>query len=525
MKKIVLFILTVYHLLLGQETLQLKIVEADCPLGGDSLTVSFILYKGFFYTISDLRSNDLHLYVNDQAVKAAKLHKETTSLPVKTLLILDNSGSMQTKGRFTKAVSDLQRTMQSLPQNSLAGIIQVSDSIRYIRIGNKTDENVFKNLIRKGARGNTPLYDGIYKALSYIRQQKHGLFSIIAYTDGMDKHSKYTVEDCLQLNKELQIPITIFLYNNENTSRFNNLIRLSDFSGGKFYYRETETPQYFPQIPAGTQYTVTGYCPPSVWESKWQNIKLEIFYKDKILSAHTGLIFESSPRPKSNKNLLSWLSISSSGIMIIILILSFVLIVIWVMYIANKRAKTKKCPFCSKRYDIHLDNCPYCHQSTMNFYIGNNEEPDLLTELPADVHDQNIIHHQTGQDAGNQQATILDQDQENAGDKTKLMAEESVTLAYLMVKKGARVGLEYALYEGVNTIGRKAGNSIIIEDPAISGYHSKIWQDQHGNFIINDLATTNGTFVNDEKIIQHQLKDMDEITMGQTVLTFMQIKK
>lgn len=524
MKKRLFLILAVYSLLWGQEAYQLKIIDANRPSESDSLYLTFILYKGYFSTVTDLHLHDLHLYINDQSVQLIKLKRQTTRLPVKMLFVLDNSGSMQANGRFIRAVSDLRKIIGLLPRNSLAGLIQVSDNIQYIKVGKMQDETLFEDLIHKGAKGNTPLFDGIYKALQSVQQQKLGIYSIIAFTDGLDKHSKYTAEDCLQLNETLRIPITIFLYNKENSSNFNNLIRLSDFSGGLFFPMETEILNHFPQIPSGTKYTVVAYCDPSTWEPKWQNLKLDIFYKEKILTTHTGIRIHTNQSKTSNEDMSQWLSLNTSYIVIGILILSFVLMIIWVLYFANKRAKTKKCPFCSKRYDIQLDNCPYCHQSTMSFYTSSNLEPELINDFSIGS-EQNISKQKTENKQNDQQATVLYKDKIEIEDKTKLMVQESSTLAYLVIKKGSRVGLEYALHEGMNTIGRKAENSIVIEDRAISGFHSKIWQDENGNFIINDLATTNGTFVNDQKIVQRELKDKDEITIGQTVLTFLQIKQ
>ena len=503
----------------GQHTFQLKIIESKYKSETESISVKFILYKDFFSTAPNLSLHDTHLYVNDQAVQVTKLSKQKSRLPIKTLFVLDNSGSMSANNRFTLAVEDMKRVIELLPPNSLAGLIRISDSIRYITPGNLKDKKKFRDMIRVDAKGNTPLFDGIYTALRFVQKQKDGIFSIFAFTDGLDEYSRYTAEDCLQLNEKLHIPIIIFFYNDLTISKSNNLIRLANLSGGDFFSMETEILHHYPQIPIGTFYTVTAYCPPFILEPKWQNIKIEVFYNKEILTAKTGLMKEVNHSSNKTKK---WIPLKTHNIVIGIFILSLILLIIWVLYLTNKKAKTKKCPFCSKRYDIHLDSCPYCHQSTMNFYTKSDGQIEVNSEFPIfydnQEYENEIIKTKASTPVDSQSFEINEE-------RTKLLTDDTPTLAYLVITKGDRVGLEYPLHQGVNTIGRRAENSIVIEDPAISAFHLKIWQNDNGAFIINDLATTNGTYVNDQKIVQQELKDKDKITLGQTVLTFFQIEK
>ncbi|WP_297417697.1 FHA domain-containing protein [Clostridium sp.] len=67
------------------------------------------------------------------------------------------------------------------------------------------------------------------------------------------------------------------------------------------------------------------------------------------------------------------------------------------------------------------------------------------------------------------------------------------------------------------TIGRKDGNSIVLSDPHVSGNHAKIivWND---SLFIEDLNSTNGTYVNGNKInSKMKLVNKDEIKIGTSV--------
>ena len=69
------------------------------------------------------------------------------------------------------------------------------------------------------------------------------------------------------------------------------------------------------------------------------------------------------------------------------------------------------------------------------------------------------------------------------------------------------------------TIGRKQGNQIQIENLAVSGHHAKI--DAVGDgFLITDLQSKNGSFVNNELSTRHWLKNGDRITIGKHVIEF-----
>lgn len=69
------------------------------------------------------------------------------------------------------------------------------------------------------------------------------------------------------------------------------------------------------------------------------------------------------------------------------------------------------------------------------------------------------------------------------------------------------------------TIGRRPDNDLVIDNAAVSGHHARIIE-KDGAFFIEDLASTNGTFVNEKRIAKEQLKDNDQVTIGKHQLVF-----
>lgn len=67
------------------------------------------------------------------------------------------------------------------------------------------------------------------------------------------------------------------------------------------------------------------------------------------------------------------------------------------------------------------------------------------------------------------------------------------------------------------TIGRGVENVVRIDNPAVSKNHARIIKDQD-QYVIEDLDSTNGTFIKEKPIRRLALRDDDEITIGKHTL-------
>ena len=80
---------------------------------------------------------------------------------------------------------------------------------------------------------------------------------------------------------------------------------------------------------------------------------------------------------------------------------------------------------------------------------------------------------------------------------------------------------EYAVGLSV-TIGRLADNTVSIDNPAVSGRHACIFRDGD-DFILEDLRSTNGTYVNEKPVTRHTLQNGDVVLVGKHKLVFDQM--
>ncbi|MBN2628531.1 MAG: FHA domain-containing protein [Spirochaetales bacterium] len=92
--------------------------------------------------------------------------------------------------------------------------------------------------------------------------------------------------------------------------------------------------------------------------------------------------------------------------------------------------------------------------------------------------------------------------------------------AVLVVVSGTELGRTYLLDERETVIGRDPSCELILDDEGISKEHCLIRADK-GYFFIEDLKSSNGTYVDGKKIKKRSLlNDFERIVLGNTILRF-----
>ena len=105
-------------------------------------------------------------------------------------------------------------------------------------------------------------------------------------------------------------------------------------------------------------------------------------------------------------------------------------------------------------------------------------------------------------------------------DNEPTMMGQGRPAASLVVRQGTQAGMSFALSGNQILIGREEGLDIVLQDAEASRRHSRItWQG--GRYVVEDMGSTNGTFVNGVQITSPQvLSPGDSVGIGQTVLVF-----
>lgn len=97
--------------------------------------------------------------------------------------------------------------------------------------------------------------------------------------------------------------------------------------------------------------------------------------------------------------------------------------------------------------------------------------------------------------------------------------ESSASRAELTGVSEGIQGQSFALSSTRVVVGRGNNCDIRIEDPSVSSEHARLTRDSEGWRVVN-LLSTNGTFVNDEKVSNRPLKNGDRIRFGRVELRF-----
>jgi hypothetical protein len=94
-------------------------------------------------------------------------------------------------------------------------------------------------------------------------------------------------------------------------------------------------------------------------------------------------------------------------------------------------------------------------------------------------------------------------------------------MARLILSLDSQVLAEYNMNKERYTIGRLPDNDVRIDNPAVSGHHALIINILNDSFL-EDLNSTNGTYVNGKLIKKHALQHGDVITVGHHQLRFVE---
>jgi hypothetical protein len=91
----------------------------------------------------------------------------------------------------------------------------------------------------------------------------------------------------------------------------------------------------------------------------------------------------------------------------------------------------------------------------------------------------------------------------------------------LVVTRGSNMGARYLLRENITRAGRHPESDIFLDDITVSRRHVEITHVDGSTFIIRDVGSLNGTYVNRERIEEASLLPGDEVQIGKFKLVYL----
>lgn len=83
-----------------------------------------------------------------------------------------------------------------------------------------------------------------------------------------------------------------------------------------------------------------------------------------------------------------------------------------------------------------------------------------------------------------------------------------------------QLGKRFTIVDGNVRIGRGMDNEVVLHSDSVSRQHARV-EVRGGNYFVVDMHSTNGTYVNDEPVIDCRLRRGDQIKVGDTILKFL----
>lgn len=101
-----------------------------------------------------------------------------------------------------------------------------------------------------------------------------------------------------------------------------------------------------------------------------------------------------------------------------------------------------------------------------------------------------------------------------------VLEEPPVGTALLVVKRGPNAGSRFLLDSDVTTAGRHPESDIFLDDVTVSRRHAEFVRDG-GGFLVRDVGSLNGTYLDRERIESAGLAGGDEVQIGKYRLVFL----
>jgi hypothetical protein len=162
--------------------------------------------------------------------------------------------------------------------------------------------------------------------------------------------------------------------------------------------------------------------------------------------------------------------------------------------------------------DVYCNSCGHRNELGANFCSSCGA---VLETAPAD--NTTITFHPTNPsdpvEAGAEEAGAEESGAGEAG------LGEPAEGAVLVVARGPYAGSRFALGSGLTTAGRHPESTIFLDDVTVSRRHAEIESTPEG-FVVRDVGSLNGTYLNRERIEQATLANGDELQIGMFKLVF-----
>lgn len=497
MKVFYLFILLTSSFLFAQN-INLKLIKTETERF-PNVSSGLQVYDNYDEPITDLKPENFIVTLSGKYADSIKITTyKQSGAGIKIVLCIDVSKTMvgEPFNALKKAVN---KYIDELRNTDRVAVYTFGDDVTMLS-DFSGDKQYLKDIINKiKPDGNyTELYSGLYKAVKKLADDKDKEGKIVVViSDGKDesKTNTYSDKDVIDLAKENGIPVFAIGYTKIDKIYLQSLEKISDNTNGRYYYSPDEEN-------LEKQYKKMNNQIQNIY---LLNYTFFDFAGDGNEHTHTVTVTKNgSAKSVSNKVLIPGgiapvkkqeILIKADENYIIYYVIGGVgLVAVVFLFIVLSKKKKKAVEEISQP------------QAGISESIKDSSESEPL-----------VIKQEVEENTGDKTAIYLDKTEiseisDLSGERTVILGHEPA-VARLDFKIGSLAGQSFSLNQNVFKIGRRQDNDLIIDDKTVSGYHSEIHFDGK-NYTIVDKGSTNGTYVNGNKISQQRLFSGDTIKIG-----------
>ncbi len=393
--------------------------------------------------------------------------------PADVAVLLDTSGSLRPEDlEATRALA--RAVFAALPPGSRLAVLSFDDESRVLQAATADPEAVDRALATATRAGRyTALHDALFDASRLLRDSDAQRRAILLLSDGRDENSAVNVEDGLQIAQAEAIPVFAVGLGRVDEKSLRRIAKLTD---GRYEplaaARGEDVAGLIAQLPARAARPAEPAATPTVPQG--------------------------GPAEPGASSPVGLERIGAAALAALGFALAVGALVMWRRQNAAPPAPRPPAP-------------PPVRGVAATGGMPARDTGSTLPSLSG-----------PRPDAEREGATLLTRLPQVGGAGGTVVLKQT---PMLRVKNGPGAGLLLELSEQTAiSLGRSPGNDIVLEDDAVSGQHARI-RAEEGVFVVHDLQSTNGTFVNERRVARHELQNNDVLRLGETLLEFVRFGK
>lgn len=422
------------------------------------------------------------------------------------ILVVDNSGSVR---RFHEQIrNSIDIIINSMEQNDRASLFLFDrHAIKITDLDADKSTILEKSMDIRFDGRVTYIYDSLFEVANYLVSNRADMNIIIFFTDGIDTGSMVQPNTVIEkLTSENIKFMNIGFGNHRGLAQMERISTLTGFRSFRMDIARDmqKLGEYLPYRMNNQMVVSFASAIESIPDNEYfvslrfrsnSVTALSSFSTRNIIPISNYIL--SLSREKETESILYVPQLYTIRPLYLFSVLLFILCCILIVSVFLLRKKTA-----DKKRMGPFDKVSQYHEESEGDIDEEHEEEhtQLLEDIP-DLSEDDLEEEEFDDE-------ILS--------KTVVMSEEPV----IIIKQGSSRKITYDLAGNETfTIGRAEGNSIVLANRSVSSKHCII-RKMGGVFVIYDLKSTNGTFVNGQKITKAMLKPGDTIHIGETILDF-----